>query len=199
MMGYARVSTMDQNPEIQIQALIKYGVDERDIFWEHGSGSGISTAKRKEFQAMMRDIGPGDIVVVWKLDRLGRNARQLYDTFQRITDKGGNIQIITQPGMNTKTPMGRAMFGMLAIFAEFERDMIPERTMAGLKVARAAGRVGGRRQAHSDDKYLDAAQLGVAAGAKKLHMSKVGFVKALERARKRLKARLEKDTINDAA
>ncbi len=195
-LGYARVSTADQNPDLQIKALERAGVDPRDIFWEQGSG--MSTTKRREFQAMMKDVQRGDIVVVWKLDRLGRTAQQLYDTFQRITAKGADIEVITQPGMDTKTPMGRAMFGMLAVFAEFERDMIHERTMAGLKLAREKGRTGGRRQFYSDDTYLDAARLGVAGGAKKLKMTKSGFIKALERARLRLHASTEKDSADAA-
>lgn len=196
LIGYARVSTSDQNPNLQIEALKKRGVDPRDIYWEQGSG--VSTTKRREFQAMMKDCREGDIIVVWKLDRLGRTAQQLYDTFQRITARGADIEIITQPGMDTKTPMGRAMFGMLAVFAEFERDMIHERTMAGLRLAREKGRVGGRRQFFTDDTYLDAARLGLAGGAKKLKMTKSGFQKALERARKRLHGKAEKES-DDAA
>ena len=135
---------------------------------------------------MMKDVREGDIVVVWKLDRLGRNAAQLYDTYQRIQARGADLVVITQPGMNTRTPMGKAMFGMLAVFAEFEREMIHERTMAGLKAARAAGRIGGVKALHKPEVILEAAVFGMDRGARRLGMSKSGFIKAVQRARKEL-------------
>lgn len=181
--GYARVSTADQNPELQIAALKNFGVDQNDIYWEQGSG--VSTAKRKQFQAMMKDVREGDIVVVWKLDRLGRNASQLYETYRRIQEKGADLQIVTNPTMNTRTAMGKAMFGMLAVFAEFEREMIHERTMAGLKAAREAGRVGGAKAMHSDNAIMEAAAFGMDRGARRLGMSKSGFIKAVQRVRKK--------------
>jgi DNA invertase Pin-like site-specific DNA recombinase len=184
--GYARISTADQNPELQIAALKNFGVHEDDIYWEQGSGA--STNKRKQYQAMMKDVREGDIVVVWKLDRLGRNASQLYETYRQIQEKGADLQIVTNPTMNTRTAMGKAMFGMLAVFAEFEREMIHERTMAGLKAAREAGRVGGVKAMHSDEKVLEASRFGMARGAARLGMSKPGFIKAVKRAKDRLPA-----------
>lgn len=183
-MGYARVSTSDQDLRMQRDALIAAGVDARDIFEEKASGA--SLAKRKEFWYMMKDVGPGDIVYVWKLDRLARNAIDLYQTAQAITDKGARLIVLTMPGMDTGSPVGKAMFGMLAVFAEFERAIAHERTMAGLKAARARGKVGGRAQKHSDEIVLKAKKLGTKPGARSLGMSVAGFVKAVARAEAKL-------------
>ena len=182
MIGYARVSMADQDPQMQIDALVKAGVDPRDIYWEKASGS--TTDKRREFGAMMKDVQEHDIVVVWKLDRLGRNARQLYETAEAITAKGANLRIITSPGLDTTHPMGRAMFGMLAVFAEFEREMIRERTVAGLARARAEGRKGGRTALAKNEAILAAEKLGPTRAAKKLgYKSLSGYLKALARAK----------------
>lgn len=187
LIGYARVSMADQNPQLQINALIAAGVDEGDIYWEKASGTG--TAKRREFQAMMKDVREGDVVVIWKLDRLGRNAAQLYDTAQKIQAKGANLRVLTTPGMDTGTPMGRAMFGMLAVFAEFEAAIGKERTMAGLARARAEGRPGGRTAKHPPAKILEFAKLGLKPGARAANLSVPGFIKARDRARAWLAAK----------
>ena len=181
MIGYARVSMADQNPEMQIDALVKAGVSRDDIYWEKASGTGID--KRRELKAMFKDIQPGDLIVVWKLDRLGRNAAQLYDMARQIQEKGADLRVLTTPGLDTTTPMGRAMFGMLAVFAEFEAGIGKERTKAGLARARREGRVGGRIPKHSDAAILSASKLGTAKAMEKLGMSKVGYLKALARAK----------------
>lgn len=171
----------DQNPQMQIDALMNAGVHKDDVFWEHGSGTGI--AKRRELAAMMKQLQPGDVVIVWKLDRLGRNAAQLYDLSRQIQDKGANLRVLTTPGLDTTTPMGRAMFGMLSVFAEFEAGVGKERTIAGLRRAASEGRKGGARPKHSDEAVLAAQKLGTAAGARSLGMTKGGFLKALARIR----------------
>jgi DNA invertase Pin-like site-specific DNA recombinase len=171
----------DQNPQMQIDALIQAGVHAEDIYWEKASGTSIK--KRREFQAMMKDVREGDTVIIWKLDRLGRNAAQLYDTAQRIQAKGANLRVLTTPGMDTSTPMGRAMFGMLAVFAEFEAAIGRERTMAGLARARAEGRMGGATAKHSHEKILEFAKLGLKPGARAAGMSVPGFIKARDRAK----------------
>lgn len=176
-MGYARVSTGDQDLRMQRDALIAAGVDPRDIFEEKASGA--SLAKRRQFQAMMKDILPGDIVYVWKLDRLARNARDLYETAKQIEDKGARLVVITMPGMDTGTPVGKAMFGMLAVFAEFERAIAHERTMAGLAAARAAGRAGGRKSQFTDDDVLALQHLSLKDLAKRLKMTQSGAKKRL--------------------
>jgi DNA invertase Pin-like site-specific DNA recombinase len=181
-MGYARVSTSDQDLRMQRDALIAAGVDPRDIFEE--TVSGASLAKRKEFQAMMKDCREGDIVYVWKLDRLARNAIDLYHTAKAIEDKGAALVVLTMPGMDTRSSVGRAMFGMLAVFAEFERSLAHERTMAGLKAARERGRVGGTKARYTNEQILKFAQLGTKPGARAARMTPAGFIKALERARR---------------
>ena len=179
-MGYARVSTGDQDLRMQRDALIAAGVDPMDIFEEKVSGA--SMAKRREFQAMMKDCREGDIVYVWKLDRLARNAMDLYQTAKAIEDKGATLVVLTMPGMDTGTPVGKAMFGMLAVFAEFERAIAHERTMAGLAAARAAGRAGGRKSKHTDEAVLALQHLSPAAAGKKLKMTGSGYKKRLAQA-----------------
>lgn len=180
LIGYARVSMADQNPQLQIDALIKAGVHEKDIYWEKASGTSIK--KRREYQAMMKDVREGDVVMIWKLDRLGRNAHQLYATAQEIQAKGANLRVLTTPGMDTSSPMGRAMFGMLAVFAEFEAAIGKERTMAGLARARSEGRLGGATARHGHPAILEFAKLGLKPGARAAGMSVPGFIKARDRA-----------------
>lgn len=180
-MGYARVSTSDQDLRMQRDALIAAGVDPRDIFEEKASGA--SFKKRPEFQAMMKDVRAGDIVYVWKLDRLARNAVDLYQTAAAIQAKGANLVVLTMPGMDTQTPVGKAMFGMLAVFAEFERAVAHERTMAGLKAARERGRWGGRTPLVSDEKVLATQHMKPATAANKLgYKSVAGYTKRLAKA-----------------
>ena len=165
---------------MQRDALIAAKVDPRDIWEEKASGATLK--KRKIFQAMMKDVRKGDIVVVWKLDRLARNMLDLYNTVEQIQAKGATIEVITMPGMDTSTPVGRAMFGMLGVFAEFERAVAYERTMAGLASARAAGRIGGSRSKFTDEEVLATRHMMKADGARKLGMSQAGYTKRLERA-----------------
>lgn len=176
-MGYARVSTSDQDLRMQRDALIAAGVDPRDIFEE--TASGASFKKRREFQAMMKDIQPGDTVYVWKLDRLARNAYDLYETAKAIEEKKARLVVLTMPGMDTGTPVGKAMFGMLAVFAEFERAIAHERTMAGLAAARKAGRAGGRKSEWTDEQVLATQGTRPTDAAKKLKMTVSGYKKRL--------------------
>ena len=178
--GYARVSTSDQDLRMQRDALMEAGVAPADIFEE--TASGASLAGRERFHAMMAGCQAGDIIHVWKLDRLARNMTDLYNTAKAIEDQGAALVILTMPGMDTRTPVGRALFGMLAVFAEFERAVTLERTMAGLKAARDRGRIGGRAARYSDAEILRFAELGPSAGALAAQMSRVGFLKARDRA-----------------
>lgn len=178
LIGYARVSTADQNPQMQIDALLRAGVDERDIWQEKVSGA---AKKRPQFDAMMQDVREGDTVVVWKLDRLGRDNVGLHTAAQRIRDAGANLRLLDNSGLDTSTAAGRMLFGMLAVLAEFERDLNRERTMAGLAAAKARGKPGGARQRHTDRDILAAGKLGMQAGAIKLKMSLSGFIKAYRR------------------
>lgn len=190
--GYARVSTGEQDLRMQRDALIAFGVNQLDI-WEE-KASGASVAKRHVFQAMMKDIRKGDTVCVWKLDRLARNMSDLLDTAKQIEARGATLAVVTMPGMNTDTPVGRVMFQLLGVFAEFERAIALERTMAGLASARAAGRRGGNRSKHSDEAVLALHDAGVtkAEAARQLKMSQPGYMKRLASALKR-KAEGEKN------
>ena len=171
---------------MQRDALIAAGVDPRDV-WEE-TVSGASVEKRPQFQAMLKDVRQGDIVYVWKLDRLARNAMDLYQTARTIEERGAHLVVLTMPGMDTTTPIGRARFGMLAVFAEFERAIAHERTMAGLKAARERGRSGGRKSEFTDAQVLETQHLRAAAAARQLGLSQSGYSKRLAQALRRAAA-----------
>lgn len=142
--GYARVSTPDQSLELQIDELKKYGCER--IFNEK-----ISAAKsRPELDKMNQTLRSGDTVVVWKLDRLGRSLKHLVNQVNDYKENGIEL-IIIQDNIDTSTPQGRLMFNMFAIFAEFERELIGERTKAGLVAARAKGAKVGRPSGFSKE------------------------------------------------
>jgi DNA invertase Pin-like site-specific DNA recombinase len=132
---------------MQIDALLRDGVSEAEIYHEKVSGA---ARKRPKFNRMMRDIRPGDVITVWKLDRLGRTLRQVLDTIQRIQDAGAHLRILTQQ-LDTSTPMGKCMQAMILAFAELERDLGIERTRAGLASAAALGRRGGARPQYAEE------------------------------------------------
>ena len=136
--GYSRVSTDDQNADLQVDALKKSGCSR--IFTDHASGS---QASRPELDRMLDQLRPGDVVVVWRLDRLGRSLRDLIDLVEDLASKGIGFRSLTED-ISTTTPNGKLIFRIFASLAEFERDLIRERTQAGLAAARARGRVGGR-------------------------------------------------------
>lgn len=181
LIGYARVSTTDQNPQLQIDALLRAGVREEDIYVEKVSAV---AAKRPQYEAMMQDVRAGDTVIVWKLDRLGRDNVMLHQAAESIRAKGANLKLLDNSGLDTTTAAGRLLFGMLAILAQFERDINRERTMAGLRSAKEAGRTGGAIQRRTDDEIWDAGtKLGMTAGALSLGYSLSGFIKAFDRVR----------------
>jgi DNA invertase Pin-like site-specific DNA recombinase len=132
---------------MQIDALLRDGVSEREIYQEKVSGA---AKKRPQFSRMMRELRAGDVVTVWKLDRLGRTLRQVLETIDRIKDAGAHLRILTQQ-LDTSTPMGKCMLAMVAAFAELERDLAIERTRAGLEAAAVRGRRGGARPQYSDE------------------------------------------------
>jgi DNA invertase Pin-like site-specific DNA recombinase len=190
--GYARVSTGDQNPQLQIDALIRAGVKEADIWNERASGTAV---KRPVLNALIKDLRRGGVVIVWKMDRLGRNAIHLHEVAQEIQRKGAHLRFLDNSGLDTSTAAGRMMFGMLAHMAQFERDLIYERTIAGLAVARAAGRIGGTKPKFTHEEILNALQKhsgNLSQAAQSLRykgkdgemrsMSVPGFKRALERA-----------------
>ena len=139
ILGYTRVSKgEEQNPALQRKAL-KEAMVER-VFEEKASGARWD---RPELQRLIDQLRPGDVVVVWKLDRLSRSLKDLLILMERIDKAGAGFRSLTE-SIDTTTPAGRMMMQMVGAFAEFEREMIRERTQAGLQVARAEGRTGGR-------------------------------------------------------
>ncbi|RDV13321.1 recombinase family protein [Pontibacter diazotrophicus] len=136
--GYARVSTQDQKLELQLDALTQHGCGQ--IFREKKSGK---SKERPELEKMINQLRSGDTVVVWKLDRLGRSLRDLIDLVSEFKERGVEF-VSLQDGINTATPTGRFTFNIFASLAEFEREIIRERTKAGLDSANARGKKGGR-------------------------------------------------------
>jgi DNA invertase Pin-like site-specific DNA recombinase len=134
---YARVSTQDQKLELQIDELTRQGCGL--IFKEKKTGK---TTDRTELEKMLGQLRSGDTVVVWKLDRLGRSLRDLIDLVAGFKSRGVEF-ISLQDGINTATPTGRFTFNIFASLAEFEREIIRERTKAGLEATKARGRSGG--------------------------------------------------------
>ncbi len=139
--GYARVSTEEQDTASQVAALKTYGCEE--VFTENASGG---SRDRPRLQACIEALEPGDVLVVWKLDRFSRSLSDLLALFGEIRNRGAGFASITE-SIDTTTPAGMMLAQMLGAFAEFERAMARERTLAGLAAARRAGRVGGRRAA----------------------------------------------------
>ena len=142
--GYARVSTRDQNPASQIDALKAAGCDR--VFMEKVSGA---NRDRPELKAALDYIRAGDTLLVWKLDRLARSVRQLVETAEDLVRREIGLKVLTQQ-IDTTTPGGRLVFHVFAAVAEFERELMLERTHAGLATARAANRRGGRPKALDD-------------------------------------------------
>lgn len=149
--GYARVSTQDQSPNLQLDAL-KADDCER-TFEEKASGA---QRERPQLMAAIDYARTGDTLVVWRLDRLARSLKQLIETVEMLEAKGIGFRSLSE-NIDTTTSGGRLIFHIFGALAEFERSIIRDRTVAGLDAARARGRVGGRPRALSDDD-LDAAR-----------------------------------------
>ena len=139
LIGYARVSTRDQTPDLQIDALQAAGCER--LFEETASGA---QRDRPQLAAALDYLREGDTLVVWKLDRLSRSLKDLLLTLEQIELAGAQFQSLTE-AIDTATPAGRMMMQIVGSFAEFERAMLRERTRNGLNAARQDGRVGGRR------------------------------------------------------
>lgn len=138
--GYVRVSTTEQDPAGQLDAIAAAGVDRDRVFVEYASGG---RDDRPELAAVLGFLRPGDTLVVWRLDRLGRSMPHLIQTVTELGERGVGFCSLTE-AIDTTTPAGRLLFGIMASLAEFERQVIRERTMAGLAAARGRGRLGGR-------------------------------------------------------
>jgi len=139
VIGYARVSTTDQDPQLQLNALCEAGAAR--VFTDHGVSG--STINRPQLDACLDFLRPGDVLTVWKLDRLGRNTRHVLAVVDDLRAKKVGFRSLTE-GLSTDGPMGAAMLTIMAAFAQLERDTMIERTRAGLAAAAANGRRGGR-------------------------------------------------------
>lgn len=145
LIGYIRVSKSDgsQSLDLQRDALLAAGVDPKAIYEDYSSGA---NENRPGFVSCIKALRSGDTLVVWKLDRLGRNLRHLINLVEGLGERDISLKVLTGHGaqIDTTTPAGRMVFGIFACLAEFERDLNRERTMAGLAAASARGRKGGR-------------------------------------------------------
>jgi DNA invertase Pin-like site-specific DNA recombinase len=144
LIGYMRVSKTDgsQTVDLKRDALIGAGVDPTQIYEDRASGR---LDARPGLEATLKALRPGDTLTVWKLDRLGRNLRHLVNTVHELATRGVGFKVLTGHGasIDTATPAGKLVFGIFAALSEFERELISERTKAGLASARARGRKGG--------------------------------------------------------
>jgi DNA invertase Pin-like site-specific DNA recombinase len=153
LIGYARVSTRDQKPHLQLDALRDVGCER--VFEETASGA---KRDRPELKAALDFMRAGDSLIVWKLDRLARSTRQLLETVEALDKRGIGLKILTQD-IDTTNAGGRLIFTVFSAIAEFEREIIRERTRAGLDAARSRGRKGGRPRALSEKDLKDARAL----------------------------------------
>ncbi|OLN21327.1 resolvase [Domibacillus antri] len=143
IIGYARVSTDEQNLDMQQHAIEKYAQEQKMELIMYIEKISSRKTDRSELKNAMKAVAKGDRFVVYKLDRLARSTKELYQLTDEMKNRGIDFVSIND-SFDTTTPTGRAMFGMLAVFAEFERDIIQQRTKAGLEAARKRGRLGGR-------------------------------------------------------
>jgi DNA invertase Pin-like site-specific DNA recombinase len=153
LVGYARVSTQDQNLDLQRDALTKIGCQK--IFEDKISGT---RAERPGLAKALEILRQGDTLVVWKLDRLGRSVKQLVDLVGQLHKQGVQFRSLTD-SIDTGTTSGRFFFHVMASLAEMERELTVERTRAGLEVARQLGRKGGRKRRMTDSKIESAKKL----------------------------------------
>jgi DNA invertase Pin-like site-specific DNA recombinase len=143
LIGYMRVSKADGSQVLDLQkdALTAAGVKPANLYEDKASGA---KDDRPGLAACLKSLRDGDVLAIWKLDRLGRNLKHLIETVDDLTNRGVGFKVLNGAPIDTTTSQGKLMFRMFAVLAEFERDIIRERTMAGLAAARARGRKGGR-------------------------------------------------------
>jgi len=140
LIGYARVSTDEQNLDLQRDALLKAGVAAKDLYTDKVTGV---TSERPGLQAALTHLREGDTLIVWRLDRLGRSLKHLIETVTILKEQGVAFRSLTE-NIDTATATGNLVFQIFGALAEFERNLIKERTIAGLEAARMRGRKGGR-------------------------------------------------------
>ena len=155
LVGYCRVSTADQRLDLQRDALITAGCDRKHIYYDTISGAQTDRPALLEACAFVRE---GDVLVVWKLDRLGRSLQHLLETVNDLEKRGVGFRSLTD-AIDTTTSGGRLVFHIFGAIGQFERDLIRERTRAGLDAAKARGRKGGRRPVMTPEKLARARKL----------------------------------------
>ena len=182
LIGYARVSTADQDHALQRDALKREGCER--IFEEKASGGRVD---RPQLARALDQMRKGDVLVVWKLDRLARSMKQLIETVSALEASGVQLRSLTER-IDTTTPGGKLTFHIFGAMAEFERSLIRERTMAGLHAARARGRLGGRPASMSSSdvhvaQSLSSAGLGSTEIARRLGVSRATLFRYLRQAK----------------
>lgn len=176
VVGYARVSTADQDPQMQIDALHECGVQDDEMFWEYVSGA---AKKRPQLDLAIKALQPGDVFVVWKLDRLARNVEQLLARIKEIEGAGARFICLTQ-AIDTQTPVGRLLLVLLGAVAEFERDLTAERTRRGMKSKADRGHHVGRPPKFTAERVAQIRKLlkqgyAISAVAKRMKLSEPGI------------------------
>lgn len=165
--GYARVSTKDQNLDMQIDALEQYGCQK--IFSEHAKGA---KADRPQWLELLNQIKSGDSLIIWKLDRMGRSLSHLISIVNELIKKNVSIISLNDP-IDTSSIQGKFMFNIFASLAEFEKDLIRERTMAGLRSARIRGKMGGRPKGLSKEAQRRACMAEALYAQKELSINEI--------------------------
>jgi len=168
VVGYARVSRHDQNPAAQEAELRAAGAVR--VFVDRGESSRIKD--RPQWLACLDYLRPGDTLVVRRLDRIAGSETMAIETINELHERGVNIKSLTEPDIDTTTPMGKALFGIVAVFAQLRVDTIRENTMRGLAHARAQGRVGGRPTVMTPERTAEAVRMR-RGGASIAHIAKV--------------------------
>lgn len=155
LIGYARVSTAEQELNLQLDALRDAGCDDRLIFVDKASGA---KTDRPGLEQCLDELQSGDILLVWRLDRLGRSTKHLVEIVEGLRERGVGFRSVSDGAIDTTTASGELIFGIFAALAQFERSLIVERTRAGLAAARARGRKGGRPRLDTHDPRITTAR-----------------------------------------
>lgn len=180
--GYARVSTDGQDEALQVDALERAGCDR--IFVDRGVSGAVPPSQRPQFSELALGLTDGDRVTVWKLDRLGRSLRSIIDTLDSFRDVGVEFCSITE-SIDTTSAHGRAMWQMIGVFAELERETIRERTREGIEAARRRGRKFGRpkslsqEQVHTAQRLIDRKEESVSSMARQFGVDRGTLRRAL--------------------
>lgn len=168
LIGYARVSTREQDPQAQVAELKAAGC--RRVFVDHGESSRI--ADRPEWRACLDYARPGDTIKVRRLDRLAGGQRLMIEVLHDLDARELNVVSLTEPMIDTTSPMGRALYGIVAVFAQLRVDTIRENTLRGLEHARSQGRHGGRPTVMTDERIATARKLR----AERISYARIGRV-----------------------